>query len=131
MFNHRKTEEKLRKLSVLIDNIKTQCQKKLIKAEHIFSLINQCQRLELQDEHLFLTISKFDSKQINNKIISQVHYFHGCHLEFDSFFYELSLFWQRFAHVQMDLYIRKQEKSSLKKSQRFFKQQLKTYLVHS
>jgi chromosome segregation ATPase len=109
-----------RRLSVLIDNVQKLCQKKLLKAERLLLLINQCHRLELEDEKLLLTSSK-------NDLIPQVHYLQNCHLEFDSVFDELSLFWKRYAHVQMDIYIRIQEKESLKKYQTFFKKQLKFF----
>jgi hypothetical protein len=100
--------------------VKKSCQKKLLKAERILLLINQCHRLELEDEKLILTPSKDDL----NQTIPHVHYLRNCHLEYDSFFDELSLFWKRYAHVQLDIYIRIQEKKSLKKSQNFFKKQL-------
>ena len=91
--------------------------KKLLKAERLLLLINQCHRLELEDEKLLLISSKSDLNQI---ISPQVH----CHLEIDSFFDELALFWKRYAHVQMDIYIRIEERKSLKKYQNFFKKQL-------
>ena len=109
-----------RRLSVLIDNVKKACQKKLSKAEHILLLINQCHRLELDDENLLFTTSKID--------VNQIHYLHNCGLEFDSFFDELSLFWKRFAHVQMDIYIRIEEKTYHKNYRNFFKKQLNLFL---
>jgi hypothetical protein len=63
-----------------------------------------------------------DFNQMRNKIISQVH---NCRLESDSFFDELSRFWKRFAHVQMDIFIRIEEKNSQKKLQNFLKKKLK------
>ncbi|CAF2038044.1 unnamed protein product [Rotaria magnacalcarata] len=123
-----RVENPLRHLSVVIDNNKKRCQKKLLKAERILLLINRCRQLEFEDENLLLTISQIDFNQINNKIISQVHYLQNCRFEFDSFFDELSLFWKRFAHVQMDIYIRIHEKNSLKNSQNVFKQQLKIFI---
>ncbi|CAF4744567.1 unnamed protein product [Rotaria socialis] len=123
-----RVENSLRHLSVVIDNNKKRCQKKLLKAERILLLINRCRQLEFEDENLLLTMSQIDFNQINNKIISQVHYLHNCRFEFDSFFDELSLFWKRFAHVQMDIYIRIHEKNSLKNSQKSFKQQLKIFI---
>jgi len=113
-----------RRLSVLIDNVQKTCQKKLIKAEHLLLLINQCHRLELEDEKVLLSISNIDL----NKILSQVHYFNNCHVEFDSFVDELSLFWKRFAHIQMDIFIRIQEKTSQKNISKFLKKQLKILL---
>ncbi|CAF3456717.1 unnamed protein product, partial [Rotaria sp. Silwood2] len=83
IFQQNKNEIILRHLSVLIDNIQKQCQKKLYKAERILLLINQCHRLELEDENLLLTMLKIDFNQINNKIISQIHYLHNCRFEFD------------------------------------------------
>ncbi len=108
-----------------MNNVQKILQKKLLKAERLLLLINQCHRLELDDEKLLLTKSKINFHQMPNQIISQVYYLQNCHLEFDSFFDELSLFWKRFAHVQLDIFIRIQEKNSQKKSQDFFKKQLK------
>jgi hypothetical protein len=102
-----------------MDNVQKRLKNKLVKAERILLLINQCHRLELEDEKILLTTLKLD--------LNQIHYFSNCHVEFDSFFDELSLFWKRFAHVQMDIYIRIQEKHSHKKFQDFFKKQLTSF----
>ena len=113
----------LRRLAVIIDNVQKECQKKMFKVKRLFVLISQCSRLELEEEKL-LTILKIDSDQVKNRTNSEIHHHHKCHFEYDSFFDELVLFWKRFAHVQMDLYIRIQEKNSHKQTQNLFKKQL-------
>lgn len=124
---HENREEKIknnqrifRRLSIRIHNVQKVCQKKLLKAEHLFLLINQCQRLEFDDEKLFLSTMKIDFNRIS--------YLHNCHLEYNSIFNELSLSWKRYAHVQMDIFIRIEEKISRKKLQNFLKKQLKILL---
>ena len=119
---------KLRCLSVLINNVQKECQKKLFQAERLFSLINQCHRLEFEDEHLLLTSSKDDINQMKYDVFSQIHHGHHCRFEYDSFADELALLWKRFARVQVDLYMRMQEKNSHKKIREFFQQQLKLCL---
>jgi hypothetical protein len=124
---HENREEKIqnnqkifRRLSIRIHNVQKICQKKLLKAERLFLLINQCQRLEFDDEKLFLSTMKIDFNRIS--------YLHNCHLEYNSIFNELSLSWKRYAHVQMDIFIRIEEKISRKKLQNFLKKQLKILL---
>lgn len=124
MFRHNKNEMNFRRLSILIDNIQNQIQKKLLKAENIVLLINQCHKLELEDEKFF-TIPKNNFNQTNNKIISQVNYLNNYWFQFDLYFDELSLFWMRYSQIQFDIYIRFKEKCSLTKSQNFYKKQLK------
>ncbi|CAF1386987.1 unnamed protein product [Adineta steineri] len=124
IFQQNRAQIILRRLCVLIDKVQKNLEKKLFKAERILLLINQCERLEFEDEKLLLIISKNNSQQITNKTFSQIKNLSNYNLEFHTYFDELDLFWKRFAHVQMDIYIRIQEKNSLKKFQNFFKKQL-------
>lgn len=113
-----------RHLSVLTDKIQKTCQKKLVKAEHLLLLINQCYRLELEDEKLLFLISNNDENQLKNEVLLQMN----CHLELNTFLNELSLFWKRYSHVQMDIFIRINEKNSQKKFEKLLKNQLRLFI---
>ncbi|UJR38414.1 hypothetical protein I4U23_031082 [Adineta vaga] len=110
-----KSQVVFRRFVVLTDNIQKDLQRKLTKVERILLLMNQCQRLELEEEKL-LQISFNNDLNQHSRI---------CQLKIDNSFEELSLFYKRFAHVQMDLYIRIEENKSLKKFQNFFRKQTK------
>jgi len=91
-----------------------ECRRKLDKAHRLFSLIHQCEKLELENEKVLFSSLKTDSNQLN--------FLSDCHLQIDdSFADQLTLFWKRFAHVQLDLFSRiKQKKSNLQKANQLF-----------
>ncbi|CAF1406322.1 unnamed protein product [Adineta ricciae] len=119
MISHRKSHGILRRFVLLTDNVQKDLQKKLSKVERIFLLMKQCHRLELEEEKLLQT------SPVNE--LNQVHHLWNCQVEMDNSFDELSLFYKRFAHVQMDLYIRVEENKSRKNFQNFYRKQLMNF----
>ena len=119
MISHRKSHGILRRFVVLTDNVQKDLQKKLIKVDRILLLMKQCRRLELEEEKLLQT------SPVNE--LNQVHRLWNCQIEMDNSFEELSLFYKRFAHVQMDLYIRVEENKSRKNVQNFYRKELMNY----
>ena len=108
------TDAQVRRLVSLTDRIEKECRRKLDKAHRLFSLIHQCEKLELENEKVLFSSLKTDSNQLN--------FLSDCHLQIDdSFADQLTLFWKRFAHVQLDLFSRiKQKKSNLEKANQLF-----------
>ncbi|CAF1509850.1 unnamed protein product [Adineta ricciae] len=117
--SHRKSHAILRRFVVLTDNVQKDLQKKLTKVERILLLMKQCHRLELEEEKL-LQISPVNE-------LNRAHHLWNCQIETDNSFEELSLFYKRFAHVQMDLYIRVEENKSRKNFQNFYRKQLMNF----
>lgn len=116
------SEDHFRRLSILTHRIANQCREKLKKIHRIFLLIDQCERYEFDEEKSFSRETKMNF----NEIISRINYLDNCRYEFDSTFDELTKFWKRFAHVQMDISIRMKEKHSHKNQQNLLQKQLKT-----
>jgi hypothetical protein len=118
------SKKRLRRLSVLTDQTRKSCEKKLSKVERIFLSIARCHRLEFDDEKLLSLNRTIDS----NSILSPIYYLENCRLDFDFYFDELAFFWKRYVHLQLDLSIRMKEKQSHLKYAQFFKEQLRNLI---